>query len=177
MIRRTSDRALFLLQVLGLGGALLTLGIAIVVGIRSSRDNLPKGDRLDGLVIKESAYSVEETEQRLVTLLEEKDINVFATIDHEQNAKTVDLDLRPTKVVLFGNPMLGTPLMQCEQSIAIDLPQKMLIWEDEAGEVSLAYTDPSYLSRRHELEGCGEEALETIAGALNNFSEGALSGP
>ena len=78
---------------------------------------------------------------------------------------------------MFGNPKLGTPLMQCEQSIALDLPQKMLIWEDEAGDVSLAYTDPSYLSRRHKLKGCGEDAIKTIASALNNFSEGAVTKP
>ena len=176
MRRRSSDRALFLLQVLGMGGALLTLGIAIVMGIRNRLEDLPKASS-SGLVVKTSAYSVEDTEQRLIALLEEKSINVFATIDHEENATGVALNLRPTRVVLFSNPELGTPLMQCNQSIALDLPQKMLIWEDEAGDVNLAYSDPRYLSRRHQLRSCGEDTVITIAEALNNFSEAAVSKP
>ena len=127
-----------------------------------------------GLVIKPSAHSVEETEQRFVNLLEERGLNVLAIVDHHaQNAQGAGLNLPPTRVVIFGNPKLGTPLMQCRQSIAIDLPQKMLIWEDESGEVQIAYNDPRYLGGRHQLGGCGNEAIQQVAGALDNFSNEA----
>ena len=99
----------------------------------------------------------------------------MATVDHTQNAAGVGLDLLPTRVVIFGNPNLGTPLMQCAQSLAIDLPQKMLIWEDETGQVSVAYNDPRYLGGRHQLGDCGNQVIQQIAGALDNLSNGAIA--
>ncbi|NET09635.1 MAG: DUF302 domain-containing protein [Symploca sp. SIO2B6] len=84
-----------------------------------------------GLVIKPSPYSVEETERRFLQVLESKGLTIFATLDHAQNATNVDLQLSPTRVVIFGNPKVGTLLMQCQQSIGIDLPLKLLIWQDE----------------------------------------------
>ena len=128
-----------------------------------------------GLVIKASPYSVEETETRFTQILEARGLNLFATVDHAQNASGVDLELRPTRVVIFGNPRVGTPLMQCQQTIAIDLPQKVLIWEDDQGQVQLAYNDPQYLGGRHRLDGCGVEAIKTISGALNNLTNGAIA--
>lgn len=157
----------------GIGGAITILGLAISLGVKSG-NTLPTPTPT-GLVIKPSPHSVEETERRFVSLLEEKGLNVFATIDHAQNAVGADLNLRPTRVVIFGNPKLGTPLMQCQQSIAIDLPQKMLIWENDSGQVQIAYNDPRYLGGRHRLNGCGSEVIETIAGALNNFSTSAVA--
>lgn len=155
-----------------MGGSIAAgLAIALGVGVRSSQ-SLPTPTPT-GLVIKESPYSVEETERRFVSILEEKGLNVFATVDHAQNAEGVGLDLRPTRVVIFGNPNLGTPLMQCGQSIAIDLPQKMLIWEDEAQQVQIAYNDPRYLGGRHQLGSCGNEVIQQVAGALDNLSGGA----
>ena len=130
-----------------------------------------------GLIVKASPYSVEETEARFKQILEARGLNLFATVDHAQNATGAGLELLPTRVVIFGNPQLGTPLMQCQQSIAIDLPQKVLIWEDEQGQVQLAYNDPQYLGGRHRLDGCGVEVLKTISGALNNLTDGALAGP
>jgi len=160
-------------QILGLGGAITLLGLAITVGVRAG-NTLPVPTPT-GLVIKQSPYSVEETEQRFVGLIEEKGLNVFTTVDHAQNAAGADLSLSPTRVVIFGNPKLGTPLMQCAPSIAIDLPQKMLIWEDDAGQVNIAYNDPRYLGGRHRLEGCGGKVIEQIAGALDTFSNGAIA--
>ena len=128
-----------------------------------------------GLIVKPSPYSVEETETRFKQILETRGLNLFATVDHAQNASGVDLELRPTRVVIFGNPKVGTPLMQCQQTIAIDLPQKVLIWEDEQGQVQLAYNDPQYLGGRHRLDGCGVEAIKTVAGALDNLTNGAIS--
>ncbi|MGC1218989.1 MAG: DUF302 domain-containing protein [Phormidesmis sp.] len=164
-------------QFVGIGGAIAILGVVMTLGMTvgiGTGKTLPVPTPT-GLVIKQSPHSVEETERRFVSILEEKGLNVFTTVDHAQNAAGVDLSLPPTRVVIFGNPRLGTPLMQCSQSIAIDLPQKMLIWEDEAGQVNIAYNDPRYLGGRHQLNGCGSELIQTVAGALDNFSNGATS--
>ena len=99
-------------------------------------------------------------------------MNVFARIDHAAGAAKADLELRPTQVLVFGNPKVGTPLMKCSQSIAIDLPQKMLAWEDESGQVWLGYNDPQYLRSRHASEGC-DKVFEKVAGALSKFAAAA----
>ena len=82
------------------------------------------------------------------------------------------MDLRPTEVLVFGNPKVGTPLMLCSQSFAIDLPQKMLAWQDENGKVHLGYNDPTHLKSRHKTEGC-DEVLGKVSGALANFAAAA----
>ncbi|MEM6254996.1 MAG: DUF302 domain-containing protein [Cyanobacteria bacterium P01_D01_bin.156] len=128
-----------------------------------------------GLVVKVSPHSVDKTETRFKQILEKKGLNLFATVEHDKNAAGVGLELRPTRVVIFGNPKIGTPLMQCEQTMAIDLPQKVLIWEDEEGQTQVAYNDPQYLGGRHRLDGCGVESLKTIAGALNNLTNAAIA--
>lgn len=128
----------------------------------------------NGLIIKPSPHSVEETETRFIQVLNAKGLNIFATIDHTQNAANVGLDLSPTRVVIFGNPKVGTPLMQCQQSVAIDLPMKALIWQDEEG-VKIAYNDPHYLSERHHLDNVGEQMLDTIAKALNGLTDQAIA--
>ncbi len=127
----------------------------------------------EGLVIIESAHSVDETYNRLKTSVENAEpLRVVAQLDHAANAASVGLDLRPTKLLIFGNPTLGTPLMQSERSIAIDLPQKVLVYEDAAGDVFLVYNDPHYLAKRHGVEG-NDEVLDTIANALQNLANGA----
>ncbi|MEM6450429.1 MAG: DUF302 domain-containing protein [Cyanobacteria bacterium P01_D01_bin.105] len=158
----------------------LMMGSAIAIGAVTIALSAPSSNSLPvptptGLVIKDSSHSVEETERRFVSLLEERGLNVFATVDHMQNAAGVGLDLPPTKVVIFGNPKLGTPLMQCAQSLAIDLPQKLLIWEDETGQVQVAYNDPRYLGGRHRLGSCGNEVIQRVAGALDNLSGVAIA--
>jgi uncharacterized protein (DUF302 family) len=127
----------------------------------------------DGLITLKSNYSVEKTADRLESLLNEKGMTLFKRVDHTEGAKGVGLDLRPTELIIFGNPKVGTPLMQCQQTAAIDLPQKALIWEDEAGEVWLAYNDPEYMAERHGLEGC-DKAIKKVKGALKKFAEGAV---
>ncbi|MGB3308287.1 MAG: DUF302 domain-containing protein [Nodosilinea sp.] len=127
-----------------------------------------------GLVIKPSPYSVEETENRFIQTLEANGLNIFATVNHAQNASDAGLELPPTRVVIFGNPQAGTPLMQCQQSIGIDLPQKLLIFEDEQG-VQIAYNDPRYLGGRHRLDGCGAQVIANVAEALNGLTEQAIA--
>ncbi len=127
-----------------------------------------------GLVSVRSNHSVTETGNRLESILKEKGMKIVARINHAAGAASVDLKLRPTELLIFGNPKVGTPLMQCEQTVAIDLPQKMLIWEDESGEVWLTYNDPGYLADRHGIQGC-EENIQKVKGALANFARAAAA--
>lgn len=126
----------------------------------------------DGLVVVPSPHSVSATIDKLAAALESKGMTVFTRIDHAAGAAKVDMQLRPTEVLIFGNPKIGTPLMKCSQRIAIDLPQKMLSWEDESGKVFLAYNNPQYLKSRHSTEGC-DEVFKTVTGALGNFAAAA----
>jgi uncharacterized protein (DUF302 family) len=128
----------------------------------------------DGLISVKSAHDVKTTADRLESTLKAKGMRVFIRIDHAQGAQAVGQSLRPTELVVFGNPKVGTPLMQCAQSVAIDLPQKALIWEDAAGQVWLAYNDPRYLEGRHAIEGCGE-VLQKVEKALANFAKAATA--
>jgi len=99
-------------------------------------------------------------------------MNIFARIDHAAGAKKVDMTLEPTELVIFGNPKIGTALMNCGPSIAIDLPLKALIWQDADSQTWLGYNDPAYLTERHELEGC-DKVIAKVAGALAAFSKAA----
>lgn len=126
----------------------------------------------EGLVAVKSSHDVKATADKLESVLNEKGMTVMARINHQQGAEKAGLTLRPTEVVIFGNPKVGTPLMQCTQSVAIDLPQKALIWEDANGEVWLGYNDPQYLKSRHAIEGC-DEVLGKVSGALGNFAKAA----
>ncbi|OEF23413.1 DUF302 domain-containing protein [Vibrio rumoiensis] len=126
----------------------------------------------NGLVQVQSQHSVQETSDKLVKALNSKGMTVFAQVDHAAGAKKVDIELRPTKVIIFGNPKVGSPLMVCQQSAAIDLPQKALISEDESGKVWLTYNDPKYLASRHQIQGC-DEVLNKVSNALANFAKAA----
>jgi uncharacterized protein (DUF302 family) len=121
-----------------------------------------------GLIHLPSKYSVEQTMQRLETLLQERGIMIFARIDHSGEAEKVGLTMRPTKLLIFGSPKGGTPLMQAAPSIAIDLPLKALFWEDTDGKAWLTYNDPAYLQRRHNVP---PELLPNIAGVSALFAK------
>jgi uncharacterized protein (DUF302 family) len=114
----------------------------------------------NGLVTVESAHPVRETIDRLATVVAEAGLMVFARIDHAAGAAEVEMPLRPTELVIFGNPRGGTPLMQDRQTAGIDLPVKALAWEDEAGKVWLTYTTAAWIARRHDL-GDGSRAAVT----------------
>jgi uncharacterized protein (DUF302 family) len=134
----------------------------------------PLANAGEGLISLKSSYDVATTADRLENILNEKGMTVFTRINHSDGAARVGKNLRPTELVVFGNPKVGTPLMQCAQSVAIDLPQKALIWEDEEGLVWLSYNDPAYLAERHNIQKCGE-ILNKISGALGNFSKAAVA--
>ncbi len=152
-------------------GALNALVSNIVGGETVTVGNQDLAD--SGIVLKRSPHSVEDTYARIKTILENNPaIGIVAELDHQANAARVDLTLRPTKIIMFGNPRLGTPLMQQAQTIGIDLPQKFLVYEDTAGEVYVAYNDPHYLAQRHGITGA-DEVLNKIAGALDTISSKA----
>jgi len=123
----------------------------------------------NGIVSVKSSHDVKTTVNRLVQSLTNKGMTVFTRIDHAAGAAKVGKTLRPTELVVFGNPKVGTPLMQCDQGAAIDLPQKALIWEDGSGQVWLSYNDPNYLAQRHDLSKCAE-VVKKIEQALGNFA-------
>jgi uncharacterized protein (DUF302 family) len=113
----------------------------------------------EGLARVESKYSVDETVRRLRELLESKNVKVFAIIDHSGEAEKVGLQMKPTKVVIFGSPKGGTPLMVAAPSLAIDLPLKALVSEDESGKAWITWNDAAYLRARH---GFPEELVKNI---------------
>ncbi len=134
-------------------------------------------DANQGVIVVPSDQDMESTYNTLLSAIEAAPpLNVFAQVDHGANAQNAGLDLRPTRLIIFGNPNLGTPLMQSAQSIGIDLPQKMLVFEDEAGQVSIAYNDPEYLASRHGITG-QDDRLTTIATALGNLAANAAAAP
>jgi uncharacterized protein (DUF302 family) len=105
---------------------------------------------------------VAEPAQRLAGIIESRGMTVFARIDHRAAANAVGLDMKPMVLLLFGNPKVGTPLMQKYPSLAIDLPLKALVWEDEAGRVWISYNRPEYLMQRHGLAEKPFQAIEAV---------------
>jgi uncharacterized protein (DUF302 family) len=118
----------------------------------------------EGLNIVESQFGPTETTERLLSAIAAHGMTVMARIDHAAAAAEVGMTLRPTEVVIFGNPRGGTPLMQAVQTAGIDLPLKALVWEDEAGKTWLAYNDPTWIAARHGLEA--NEPAVRMAAAL-----------
>jgi uncharacterized protein (DUF302 family) len=104
-----------------------------------------------GFLSQRSQHSVDETVARLKNILEAKSVTLFALVDHSGEAKKAGMDMRPTKLLIFGNPAAGTPLMLAAPTIAIDLPLKILVWEDADGAVWLSWNSQEYLQQRHNL--------------------------
>ena len=115
-----------------------------------------------GIVTSQSRYSFAETVEKLEALLKEKGIKLFTIIDHSDEAASAGLSMPPTKVLIFGNPKGGTPLMLAAPSTAIDLPLKILVAEDAQGKVWISWNDPAYLQQRH---GFPKELITNIAAA------------
>jgi uncharacterized protein (DUF302 family) len=113
-----------------------------------------------GIVDIPSSHSVDQTIERLKSILAAKGVTLFALIDHSGEAEKVGMKMRPTKLLIFGSPKAGTPLMLAAPSVAIDLPLKILVWEDTGGKVWASYNGPTYLQERH---GLPQELLQNIA--------------
>ena len=149
--------------------ALVGLAMAIyLISVRSSA-NLYSENRREafmapatngGIVDKPSNHSVEETVEKLKNILQSKGVTLFALVDHSGEAEKAGMKMRPTKLLIFGSPKAGTPLMLAAPSAAIDLPLKILVWEDGQGKVWISYNSPEYLRERH---GLPQELLQNIA--------------
>ncbi|WP_338767644.1 DUF302 domain-containing protein [Bernardetia sp. ABR2-2B] len=127
---------------------------------------------LSNLQTKESTLSVDEASEKLEKLLKEKGFDVFTKIEHDKAAQNADLELRPTRLFVFGKPQVGSQLMKLNSTIGLDLPMKMLIWEDENGKTQVSYFKGSFLANRHSIEN--EELTNKIDGVLNMLSDAVL---
>ncbi len=134
---------------------------------------LPQTAMATGMLKMESPHSVKDTLDRLQAIFEEKNITVFARIDHAAGARSIGSDLLPTELMIFGNPKLGTPLMKLNQEVAFDLPLKALAWKDKNGKVWLAVTNPAELNQTYALAGANG-VIEKMTGALKGLTQKAL---
>lgn len=130
---------------------------------------------MNGLMLASSRFSVSETIDRMVALLEAEGWHLFARIDHARHAREKGLALRPTELILFGNPAIGTGLMQENQQAAIDLPMKVLAWEDVDGQVKIAHNRVDWLKQRHGLTDAA--ALRAIDAILNKLRDAVCAAP
>ena len=126
---------------------------------------------VDGLTSVASQHDVGTTMDRLTSTVEAAGMKVFARIDHSAGAAKVNQMLRPTQLLIFGSPKGGTPFMRCAQTVGIDLPLKMLAWQDESGKVWLGYNEPAYVAERHGAGSCA--VVPNISKALEGFASKA----
>ena len=130
---------------------------------------------VDGLTSVASGFSPKETLDRLEGEIKAKGLTVFARIDHAVGAAAVGMALRPTEVVLFGNARGGTPLMLDQQTAGIDLPLKILVWQDQAGKTWLSYNEPDWIARRHGLGATSEAPRHAMTGLLAALAKAATA--
>jgi uncharacterized protein (DUF302 family) len=131
----------------------------------------------DGLTTIQSSFEPQETMGRLEAAVKTKGLTVFARIDHAAGAAEVGLALRPTELLIFGNARGGTPLMQSNQTMGIDLPLKALVWQDAAGKTWLSYNDPRWLAQRHGLGADAGATVSALAASLNALVKAATTPP
>ena len=149
--------------------SVLVLGFAIALPQTASAQ-VPAAPAT--LTTIESKFPVKETADRLAKAVEEKGLKVAARVDHAAGAKAAGLEMAPTEVVMFGNPKLGTPLMLANPELAIDLPMKIVVWQDKAGKVWLGYVAPDVLKARYGIKD-KDEAFKMMTGALAAFAKAA----
>lgn len=128
---------------------------------------------VDGLVTVKSPHSVVATMDSFEALVKQRGLTVFARIDHAAGATKIGKKLRPTQLIIFGNPQGGTPFMECAQTVGIDLPLKVLVWEDASSQVWLGYNDPEYLAKRHGVTKC--LVVENLQKALAGLAASAVA--
>ena len=161
---RDTDRRTFL-RATGLAGGLALTGVAAGQETTTAEGN---GDA--SLVTVSSDEDFDATVERIRTSIEDSEnMTLVTTVDHAANADSVGMDLRPTTVILFGNPQIGTRLMRRSQSAGIDLPQKMLVWEAEDGSVNVTYNDPEWIAARHEAS---QMLIQQVSTALDSLATG-----
>ena len=127
----------------------------------------------DGLIAVKSPHSAKATMDKFEEIVKQRGLNVFARVDHAAGAAKIGKTLRPTEVLIFGNPQGGTPFMECAQSVGIDLPLKALVWEDASAQVWLGYNDPAFLAQRHGVPQC--PVAENLRKALAGLADAAVA--
>jgi uncharacterized protein (DUF302 family) len=128
---------------------------------------------VDGLIAVKSPVDAKTTMDRVEAQAKQRGLTIFSRIDHAAGAAKIGKTLRPTEVLIFGNPQGGTPFMECAQTVGIDLPLKALVWEDAAGQVWLGYNDPAYLAQRHAVPECA--VAGNLAKALADIAQAATA--
>ncbi len=134
----------------------------------------PPAQAADGLIVKPSRHSVDETLDRLVVILRKKGISIFSRVSHRANARKIKQKMPPTQVLIFGNPKMGTPLMLSNRTIGIDLPMKALAWQDAKGKVWLAYNSPNYLAKRHGITD-RDKVFKKMGAVLKKLTDKAVN--
>jgi uncharacterized protein (DUF302 family) len=127
----------------------------------------------DGFVTVQSHFDPNETMGRLTAEVKARGLTVFAHVDHAAGAAAAGLPLRPTDLLIFGNAKGGTPLMQMDQTTGIDLPLKILVWEDQAGSTWLSYVDPAWVAKRHELGQRADSTVNALTNVLQTIANAA----
>lgn len=145
--------------------AVATIALAVLMPVSASA--------AEGLIEIKSPHAAKETMDRFEAAAKSKGLTVFARVDHAAGAATVDKVLRPTEVLIFGNPQGGTPFMLCKQSVGIDLPLKALVWEGEDKQVWLAYNDPAWIAKRHGVAKC--PVVANLTKALAGLAQAATA--
>jgi len=131
----------------------------------------------EGLTTIKSNFGPKDTMSRLEAEVKARGMTVFAHIPHDRGAAAVGIPLRPNDLLIFGNPKVGTSLIQSAPTIGIDLPLKVLVWQDAEGRTWLSYNDPAWLVKRHELGPDAKATVKTLAGALNAVTAAAAGSP
>jgi uncharacterized protein (DUF302 family) len=129
----------------------------------------------DGLITIASSHGPKDTMDRLEAALKAKGLTIFARIDHAAGATDAGLPLRPTELLIFGNARGGTPLMQADQTVGIDLPVKVLVWQDASGETWLSYNDPAWIAMRHGLGNAADATVAALTGMLGAATKAATT--
>ena len=127
----------------------------------------------EGLIAHQSTFTPKQTMDKFETLVKQKGLNVFARINHSTGAQKIGKQLPATELLIFGNPQGGTPLMECAQTIGIDLPLKVLVWQDQNNKVWLGYNDMSFIANRHDIKEC--PAVNKLQQALAGLVKQALA--
>ena len=144
-----------------------TLLVAFLVSLASL------ASAADGLIAVKSPHSAANTMTRFEELAKQRGLIVFARIDHAAGAAKAGQTLRPTEVLIFGNPKGGTPFMECAQTVGIDLPMKALVWEDASAQVWLGYNDPAFMAQRHGVAQC--PVVENLRKVLSSLAEATVA--
>lgn len=147
------------------------LFIAIIFLVSMTGVSLSASPSQEGWIIKDSANSVKDTADKLVAIIESAPPKLFARVDHAAGAKSIDAELPDATMIMFGTPMIGTPIMQQNIKAGLDLPIRVLIWDD-GGQTRIGYVEPMALRQRYNIQGA-DKAFEGMAGALAKFTDAA----